>query len=150
MRSGIKKWGKLLCALMFGVAALTACVAGAEQEQEFLTKAKKGDMAAQYQLSRLYFEGNGVDQSDKKAAYWVRKSAEQGYPLAQGDLGMMYAMGVMCRKDNIEAVKWLTLCEKHDCSGPGIRYMKDLQDTMKPEDIEKAKRLAAEWKPRKD
>ncbi|RJX32827.1 MAG: sel1 repeat family protein [Oxalobacter sp.] len=150
MFSGIKKWGKLFGAMILGVAILTACTGGTEQEQEFLKKAQKGDKEAQYQLSRLYFEGNGVDQSDKKGAYWVRKAAEGGYPLALGDLGMMYALGVMCRKDNVEALKWLTLCEKYDCSGPGIRYMKDLQETMKPEDIQKAKQLAATWKPKVD
>ena len=149
MRTGIKKWGKLLCAMMLGVAVLTACVGGAEQEKEMLTKAKGGDAESQYQLARIYFEGNGVDQSDKKGAYWVRRAADQGHMMAQGDLGMMYALGVMVRKDEVEAVKWLTLSEKSDY-GPAIRFMKDLQDTMKPEDIQKAKQMAADWKPKKE
>ena len=149
MHSKIKKWTKLLGAVMLGVAVLAACTAGAEQEQEFMTKAKAGDAEAQYQLARLYFEGNGVDQSDKKGAYWVRRAADQGHMLAQGDLGMMYALGVMVRKDDVEAVKWLTLSEKSDY-GPAIRFMKDLQDTMKQEDIQKAKQLAADWKPKKE
>ena len=148
MGSGIRKWGKLLCAMMLGMAVLTGCVGGAEQEKEMLTKAKSGDAESQYQLARIYFEGNGVDQSDRKGAFWVRKAADQGHTMAQGDLGMMYALGVMVRKDNVEAIKWLTLCSEKGTYGPATRFMKDLEETMKPEDVQKGKQLSAEWKPK--
>lgn len=146
MRAGFKKWAKLLGVLAVAVIATTACVAGADQEKEFLAKANAGDAEAQYQLSRLYFEGNGVDHSDKKGEHWVRKSAEQGFAQAQNDLGMMYLSGIVVRKNAIEADKWLTLASRQGY-GPGTRTMKDLEDTMQPDQIKQAKTMADEWKP---
>jgi uncharacterized protein len=147
MRSGIKKWLTLLC-LVLAAVMVAGCALGDEQEKELLTKAQSGDAEAQYQLSRIYFEGNGVDQSDKKGAIWVRKSAEQGHAMAMADLGLMYASGVMCRKDAVEADKWLTLSSRQGY-GQGTRFMKDLEDTMTPADIEKAKKLADGWTPKR-
>ena len=146
MRSGIRKWARLLGLLAFAVMTLTACATGEELEKEYTAKAKAGDVEAQYQLGLMYFEGNGVDQSEKKGEFWIRKAAEQGHPRAQNDIGTMYANGVVVRKNMVEAIKWLTLSAKQGF-GPGIRYMKDLEETLPREQIEKAKALAEAWKP---
>lgn len=46
-----------------------------------------GDADAQYNLGKMYLEGNGVPQDDSEAAKWFRKAAEQGNSKAQKVLG---------------------------------------------------------------
>jgi len=52
--------------------------------------AESGDATSQYQLGRLYDEGNGIDENNDKAVEWYRKSAEQGYAKAQANLSEIY------------------------------------------------------------
>ena len=52
-------------------------------------------------------EGLGVDQDDTEAARWYLKAAEQGIPLAQYHLGMMYRKGEGVAQDDAEAARWL-------------------------------------------
>ena len=41
-----------------------------------------------------------------RAAYWLRKAAEQGFVKAQLSLGLMYAKGVGVAEDDHESLKW--------------------------------------------
>ena len=147
MQAGMKRWGRLACTLFFAVMALTACVAGEEQERAFVAKAKQGDVEAQHQLSLLYFTGNGVDQSDKKGTFWARKAAEQGHREAQANLAELYALGIVMRKNLVEADKWFTLASMQEF-GPATRRMRELEETMTPQQIEQAKALVKAWKPK--
>jgi serine/threonine-protein kinase len=52
-----------------------------------------GDRDAQFAVAFLYDSGKGVDRDEEKAAAWYQKAAEQGHPLAQLNLGDMYAYG---------------------------------------------------------
>ena len=60
---------------------------------DLILSAESGDAASQYQLGRLYDEGDGIDENNEKAVEWYRKSAEQGYAKAQGYLSEMYFIG---------------------------------------------------------
>ena len=40
--------------------------------------AEKGDSLAEYNLGWCYYEGKGVEQNDRLATEWYRKSAEHG------------------------------------------------------------------------
>ncbi|NNK96376.1 MAG: sel1 repeat family protein [Desulfobacterales bacterium] len=51
--------------------------------------AQQGYSDAQYNLGLIYENGEGVPQSDKKAAQWYRKAAEQGYPAAKNKLEIL-------------------------------------------------------------
>ena len=42
----------------------------------------------------------------KEALRWYRKAAEQGYSVAQFNLGVMYENGLGLPQDYIEALKW--------------------------------------------
>jgi len=53
-----------------------------------------------------YFHGNGVEQSNEQAVYWYRQAAEQGYALAQDNLGWMYGTGTGVPRDDEQAVYW--------------------------------------------
>jgi len=54
----------------------------------------------------MYFRGDGVEQSDELAVYWYRQAAEQGYALAQDNLGWMYGTGTGVPRDDTQAVYW--------------------------------------------
>ena len=49
--------------------------------------------AAQSLLGRMYLDGEGVEQSDKKAFKWISLAAEQNEPYALDYLGYMYYEG---------------------------------------------------------
>ena len=114
MRLRQKKWLKLVCACALVAVALTGCVAGKEQEKELTAKAERGDAQAQLNLAMMYFQSNGVDQSDRKGVFWLRKSAEQGLAAAQRNLGTVYEIGLATRKNLVEADKWYTLSARQD------------------------------------
>lgn len=143
-----KKWLKLACSVVFAAVALTGCIAGEELEREMTEKAEKGDPQAQLGLALMYFQSNGVDHSDRKGVFWLRKAAEQGYAEAQANLGDVYQIGLATRKNLVEADKWYTLAAKQEF-GRGIRDMKTLERKMTPEQIEMAKTLARAWRPNK-
>jgi len=52
--------------------------------------AEQGDAKAQFDLGRLYSEGNGVRKDNAEAAKWIRKAAEQGHAMAQFHLAAMH------------------------------------------------------------
>ncbi len=56
---------------------------------EYWTKAARlGDMEAHYNLSRLYYEGRGVDRNEKKQVYHLEEAAIGGHPEARYSLGV--------------------------------------------------------------
>jgi len=61
---------------------------------DLATKLKKdaeyGDVKAQIELGRMYFDGSGVPQNWAKAATWYKKAANQGNAKAQFHLGVMH------------------------------------------------------------
>jgi len=58
--------------------------------------------AEMYQKGKSYYDVKDYAE----ALYWYRKAAEQGYAIAQRDLGWMYQNGYGVTKDYAEAVKW--------------------------------------------
>jgi hypothetical protein len=52
-------------------------------------KADKGDAKSQYVLGWMYFIGQSVAKSDEKAVQWMTKAANQNFPHAQTQLGLM-------------------------------------------------------------
>jgi TPR repeat protein len=47
-----------------------------------------------------------VQQSYAEAVHWFRRAADQGFAVAQYNLGILYANGDGVLKDDTEAVKW--------------------------------------------
>ena len=66
------------------------------------------DRTAQCLLGMCYERGLGFEKSDAEAVKWYRKSAEQGYAIAQNNLGYMYMYsdGRGVEQSEAEAVKW--------------------------------------------
>ena len=59
----------------------------------FRSAAEAGDPEAQSLIGRMYLDGEGVEQSDKKAFKWISLAAEQNEPYALDYLGYMYYEG---------------------------------------------------------
>ena len=57
----------------------------------------------------MYDNGEGVPKDNAEAVRWYHLGAEQGYALAQFNLGVMYDNGEGVPKDAAEAVRWVRL-----------------------------------------
>ena len=54
----------------------------------------------------MYGKGLGVKRDDVKSFKWYKKSAEQGHPNAQFNLGVIYAKGRGTDKDEKLSREW--------------------------------------------
>jgi TPR repeat protein len=113
--------------------------------------AEEGNPAAQSDLGVMYEKGQAVPQDYKEAARWYRKAADQGYPTAQFNLARMYGLGHGVPRDYVYAYMWLSLAAADGNKFAAARKTRDaLEKHMTRSQVEKAKRLAAEWKPKKN
>ena len=71
----------------------------------------------EYNLGRMYANGEGVPKDFVEAVKWYRLAAEQGVAYAQYNLGYMYSSGEGVPKDFVEAVKWYRLAAEQ-----GVAY----------------------------
>ena len=91
----------------------------------------------------MYFNEKGVAKDDTQSFYWYKKSAEQGYSLAQYNLGYMYANGLGVAADYIQAYMWVILVAGKNQNSELLK--KDLIEVMTRVQIAEAQRLASEW-----
>lgn len=90
-----------------GVVLLSAAGAANAQFQEIQKQAMAGDAVAQNKLARMYALGQGgLKQNPLEAAKWFRKSANQGYPRSEYNMGMIYARGEGVPKSMGESLRW--------------------------------------------
>lgn len=72
----------------------------------FWTLAQRGDALAEFNLSRLYEFGRGVERDPASARSWTEASARQGYPPAMFTLGQYYHLGIGGPANAEEARRW--------------------------------------------
>ncbi len=96
----------LLVAMLYSPAALAAPDADLSQTR---AAAEHGFVHQQVVLGEAYFNGNGVPQDLKLAAYWYEKAAGSGDPLAMNQLGYFYQTGIGVAADPSRAVHWYQL-----------------------------------------
>ena len=70
------------------------------------TRADEGSASAQFDLGRMFENGQGVNTDDQQAVFWYGKAAEQGYADAQTSLGEFYARGRGLPRNDPYAVAW--------------------------------------------
>jgi uncharacterized protein len=119
-----------------------------EATKWFRKAAEQGNADAQFSLGLIYHQGQGVLQNYADAAKWMRRAADQGYALPQFFVGGMYVEGEGVPQDYVQAHMWLNLAASqgnHDAAKERDR----IASKMTPLQIEKAQRLAAEWRPKK-
>lgn len=73
----------------------------------FEKAANNGQMLAQYNLAKMYLNGNGTSKNPQIAAQWFMKAAQQGDAAAQYMIGKMYLDGQGVNKDEQQALTWL-------------------------------------------
>ena len=66
--------------------------------------AERGYGPAEYELSRLYLAGHGVEQDTVAAMRWLHRAAENGQSAAQFDLGNRYLIGAGVEPDDAMAI----------------------------------------------
>ncbi len=76
--------------------------------QELLARAQSGDAASQYQVGLAYDMGKHVPRDSNEAARWFLKSAEQGYPPAEGAYGQWIR-----QSNNAVAERWMLRAAEH-------------------------------------
>lgn len=96
------KPNRLKKTLLFTIFFLFLISSVAYAETSILQEAKKGDVKAQNNLGNHYY-----DQKEfKQAFYWYEKAADQGYAIAQNNLGIMYQMGYGIHKNMQKSFYW--------------------------------------------
>jgi uncharacterized protein len=83
-----------------------------------------GDADAQYELGRLYLDGNPADVHE--AARWFLLAATKGQCRAQAALGDILFRGEDMPRQAARGLMWLTL--GRDCAGPNETWVKPLYD----------------------
>jgi len=72
---------------------------------ELIAKAEEGDEVAQttlgwaYMLGKGQLDGRNIPRSNKEVVKWTTLAANKGYPVAQNNLGAMYAEGALVKLD---------------------------------------------------
>ena len=63
-------------------------------------------------LAGAFLTGNGVAENNVVAAKWFRKAADQGDPVAENEIGIMFRVGDGVPRDKEEAVRWYAKAAK--------------------------------------
>jgi hypothetical protein len=78
----------------------------ADAASETRARAGRGDVTAEFELARIYYEGKGVPRDYGEAIRWYGKAADHGYTKAQFNLGNLYYRGQGVPRDYSEAIRW--------------------------------------------
>jgi len=70
-------------------------------------RAEQGDAIAQYNLAKLYGNGQGVPLDYEQSVLWTKRAVEQGYAKAEFSLGKLYYWGAIVPKDMKKAFEWI-------------------------------------------
>lgn len=68
--------------------------------------AESGNVDAQFELGRCYYDGIHVKQSYSQAVVWYKKAAEQGMAIAQHNVALCYESGIGTETNYKEAFRW--------------------------------------------
>jgi uncharacterized protein len=118
---------------------------------EFKPLAEQGEARSEYFMGFLYRYGYGVKADHAEAGKWFRQAADQGDSRSLYYLGKMHENGEGVERDPVAAHMWFTLSAKQAPSSRDAAYTREdirkLERKMSPEQIAKAKEMAAQWKP---
>jgi TPR repeat protein len=78
----------------------------AKARELFAEAAQAGDARAQFNLGRMWLEGEGGRRDYAQALTWSEKAARQGIPGAQYDMGRIYDQGLGVRRNAQRAAAW--------------------------------------------
>ena len=107
----------------------------------------QGHTEAQVNLGILLMYARGGQQDYKMAVYYLRLASNKGNDLAQRRLGELYERGEGVQQDYVKAHMWYSLGSAHGVEA-GARLRDALAKRMDPDQVDEAKKLAREWKPK--
>ncbi len=91
----------------------------------------------------MYHAGHGVPVNYAEAMRWYRMAAQQGYPRAQHNLGVLYFTGRGVGRDPVRAYIWFDLA-----AAGGIELARkargEVEQCITPEQLAESKRVALE------
>jgi uncharacterized protein len=109
--------------------------------------AERGNPDAQFKLGSFYYEGRPVPQDYAEAIKWFRRAADQGNVYAQFNLGKIYAEGGRgAEQDKEQALMWFNFAAAQG-DLEAFREKETLVKHMTPVQVEKAQKLAREFRP---
>jgi|ETNmetMinimDraft_23_1059889.scaffolds.fasta_scaffold58499_1 hypothetical protein len=114
----------------------------------WLPLAGRGDARAQTALGLMYDIGQGVPQDYKEASKWFRLAAEQGDADAQFNVGLVYAKGQGTPENYVSAHMWFSLAGSQGVED-AFHNRDVIEKKMSPQQLEKAREMARNWKPKK-
>ncbi len=120
--------------------------------EDFSVMAARGHSGSEFMMGVMYFYGNGVSRDSGVAAVWFHKSALKGHPPAQLAFGSIHIRGVGVGQDFTDAYMWLTLASQSNVPGivsQALALRDGAEKEMPVQQIEKARRRAREWRPRR-
>ena len=79
-----------------------------------MQKANSGEAPAEHELGLRYLLGRGFPADTEKAAYWIRKAADQGLPVAQYNFGILAMQGWGIRWNPFIAFRYYLKAAEND------------------------------------
>lgn len=107
-----------------------------------------GDAGAQYQLGKLYLEGETTERDPQLAARWLKLAAMKGHAGAQAQLGQMLVSGKDLDRNLVAGLMWLTIARAHGdpSEDDWIREMQEEAFSVATEpERRRATKLADSW-----
>ena len=113
----------------------------------FQLAAAQGASGGQSGLGTMYLNGYGVEKDHAEARKWFHLAADQGNGFAQLQLGHIYYEGTGVAQDLVQAYMWFSLAATKGAKG--ATFVRDyMAKSMTASQINDARRLAHEWKPK--
>lgn len=76
-----------------------------------------GDTDAQYQLARMYLDGQGIERNPRRAVRWLAMAAKDGHVNAQSELGAILWNGDEdLKRRPVEGLMWLEVAMNNSSS----------------------------------
>jgi TPR repeat protein len=124
---------------------------GAAESVVWLSKAAEaGNAAAQYNLSRAYRLGRGVQADPSRMMYWQRRAAEQGEAAGMNGLGYAILTGMDGSYDFVESCTWLILAVERSAPGDlhdrAVVNLRDVRAQLSAPEQAEAERRAQQWR----
>jgi TPR repeat protein len=103
-------------------------------------RASEGDPAAQCVMGTLHECGIRVNQNEKEALHWYKRSAFGGYPHAQSHLGVLYFVGKGTFQDKINGLALVVIasCHSQEWSQHFRGLREGMMSSMSSEEISRA------------
>jgi TPR repeat protein len=102
--------------------------------------ARAGHVPAEVEYALRIARGRGSAVDLETAVLFLNRAAYAGNPIAQNRIARLIATGVGLPFNDVEAAKWHLLAKAAGVKDP---QLEDMMSTMKPEELEKARGLAA-------